>query len=286
MVPHAYVQHVLSDGTIAWTANGVQARLDPNEFQMNPTLACLPAAGDVLVFYIATGTGDAANGIQGQKINAAGERQWTDDGVVLVPLANLVILGIQAFTYEDGAIITYLEMPIGEIVDSYVKAIRVDGRGSQVWETPVIMCTHLSEKVHLDASINSEGRVIDVWEDKRNGSRADIYLQNINPNGTLGGITGIENDEPYLPVGFSLLPAYPNPFNATTMIRYNLNQASDVTIDIYDLLGRKIETLCDSYQQAGRNQITWNADGRTSGMYFYKIQVGPESLTEKLLLLK
>jgi len=288
MIHHAYAQHVLSDGTIAWTVNGVQTCLIANQLQMGPSLASLPETGDVLLFYKSTDTNQNQNGIQGQKINAAGQRQWTDNGVVLAPLANLTRWGIQASAYENGAIITYFETPIGDVVNSYVKGMRVDGTGDQVWETsPVILCTYLGEKLHLDGSMNSQGQVIDVWEDRRYDSGADIYLQNINPDGTLGEyITGIENNEPYLPVGFSLLPAYPNPFNANTLIRYNLNQASIVNIEIYDLLGRKIETLSDSRQQAGRHQITWNAGGRATGMYFYKIQIGRESLTEKLLLLK
>jgi len=287
MVHHAYVQHVLSDGTIDWTVNGVRVREDDSQLQMNPTLTYLPATGDVLMFYLATGTNQSANGLQGQKINENGERQWTDDGIVLVPLADLTIWGIHAFTYEDGAIVTYFETPRGDVVNSYVKAIRVDGDGNQVWETsPGIMCTHLSEKLHLDASVNSYGQVIDVWEDKRNDSYADIYLQNINPDGTFGGITGIEDNEPYLPASFNLLSAYPNPFNASTIINYDLNQASDVTVEIYDLLGQKVETLSDTYQQAGLHQITWNAVDRATGIYFYKIQAGRESLTEKLLLLK
>jgi len=288
MIHHVYVQHVLSDGTIAWTANGVQTCLDDAQLQMEPALATLPSTGDVLVFYKYTDAGQNYNGLQGQKINAAGQRQWTDNGIVLAPLADLTIWNIKAFGYEDDAIVSCFETPVGDVVNSYVKARRVDGDGNEVWETsPVIMCTYLGEKLHLDASMNCHGQVIDVWEDKRNDSNADIYLQNVNPDGSLGEyITGIENNEPYLPVGFKLLPAYPNPFNASTKIQYNLNQASDVTIEIYDLLGRKIETLNDNYQQAGRNQIIWNADDRTSGMYFYKIQVGRENLTEKLLLLK
>jgi hypothetical protein len=288
VVHHAYVQHVLSNGTLAWTANGERVRLDDSQLQMNISLAFLPTTGDVLAFYLATGTNQAANGIQAQKFNAAGERQWTDDGIELVPLADLTIWGIQAFAYGDGAIVTYFETPRGDVLNSYVKAMRVDGDGNQVWETsPVIMCTHLSEKLHLDASMNCDGQVIDVWESRRNDPAGDIYLQNVNPDGTLGEfIVGIENNEPDLPVGFALLPAYPNPFNASTLINYNLNQASDVTIEIYDLLGRKLETLSDTRQQAGLHQITWNAGDRATGVYFYKIQAGQESLTEKLLLLK
>jgi len=288
MVHHAYVQHVFSNGTIDWTDNGVQTCLTANQLQMDPSLAAISQTGDVIVFNKFTDSNQNYNGLQAQKINAAGQRQWSDNGVVLTPLTNLTIWDIQAFAYEDGAIVTYFETPVGDVVNGYVKAMRVDGDGNQVWEiSPIYMCNYLGEKLHLDASMNCHGQVIDAWEDKRNDPNADIYLQNINPDGTLGDyITGIENKEQNLPLGFNLLPAYPNPFNAATMIRYNLNQTSDVTIEIYDLLGRKLETLREYSQQAGTHQALWNAAGRTSGMYFYNIRVGQENATEKLLLLK
>jgi hypothetical protein len=288
MIHHVYVQHVLSDGTIAWTANGVQTCLTDTQRQMEPTLTALPFTGDIMLFYKFTDPDQNYNGLQGQKIRGDGQRQWTDIGIELAPLANLTIWDIQAFAYENGAIVTYFETPVGDVVNSYVKAMRVDEEGNQMWETsPVFMSDHLGEKLHLDARMNCHGQMIDVWEDKRNDPNADIYLQNVNPDGTLGEyITGIEGNDQSLPAVFNLLPAYPNPFNASTLINYSLSQASDVTIEIYDLLGRKLETLQSAYQSAGNYQVRWNASNMATGVYFYKIQAGQESLTEKLLLLK
>jgi hypothetical protein len=85
---------------------------------------------------------------------------------------------------------------------------------------------------------------------------------------------------------FRLTQIYPNPFNARTVIGFDLPEASDVKIDIYDILGRKIETLCDEVLPAGNNQITWNAADRPSGIYFYKVQAGGYSLANEMLLLK
>ncbi len=79
---------------------------------------------------------------------------------------------------------------------------------------------------------------------------------------------------------------FPNPFNASTIIQYNLPSASDVTIEIYDILGRNVETLVQGEQPAGYHQVTWNADDASSGMYFYKIQASEFAETRKMLLLK
>jgi hypothetical protein len=89
-----------------------------------------------------------------------------------------------------------------------------------------------------------------------------------------------------LPSQFTLLQNYPNPFNASTVIRYSLPEPSQVTIKIYDILGRRVEPLIDDKQQAGYHQITWNAAERSSGIYLYRIQAGDNTETRKMLLVK
>jgi hypothetical protein len=97
---------------------------------------------------------------------------------------------------------------------------------------------------------------------------------------------GIIDQEPRVPDRFALLQNYPNPFNATTVIRYNLPSESNVSIEIYDILGRKLQTLVDDKQPAGYHQAVWNANSRSSGIYFYRIQAGEHSETRKMLLIR
>jgi parallel beta-helix repeat protein len=108
--------------------------------------------------------------------------------------------------------------------------------------------------------------------------------------GAYGGgasrIVGIESPETVTPNRFFLFQNYPNPFNAFTSIGYTLPSASDVTIDIYDILGRRVETLVQGEQSAGYHHITWDAEDRPSGMYFYRIQAGEYAETRKMVLLK
>jgi uncharacterized protein (TIGR02145 family) len=89
-----------------------------------------------------------------------------------------------------------------------------------------------------------------------------------------------------LPDEFRLIQNYPNPFNAQTIIRYTLPVASNVSIDIFDITGRKIETLLSEKQQVGAHSIIWNAKDRASGVYFYRIEAGEYSKAEKCILLK
>ncbi len=94
------------------------------------------------------------------------------------------------------------------------------------------------------------------------------------------------DDEDNLPVEFSLAQNYPNPFNASTTIEFSLPEAGDVSIQIYDILGRSIETLISGTQPAGTHSIIWHADNQPSGVYFYRIQAGNYSDQKSCLLLK
>ena len=79
---------------------------------------------------------------------------------------------------------------------------------------------------------------------------------------------------------------YPNPFNATTKIRYNLKKPSNARLDIYNLLGQRVETFFDDPQQAGEHSFIWDASDYSSGLYFYRIQAGDYGETRKMLLIK
>jgi predicted GH43/DUF377 family glycosyl hydrolase len=93
------------------------------------------------------------------------------------------------------------------------------------------------------------------------------------------------------PEQFTLLRNYPNPFNPTTTIEYDCSTASDVTLDIYDLSGRRVKRLVHQKQNAGRYRVTWQADderGRSvpAGLYFARLHTGEFQHSIKLTLIK
>ena len=94
-----------------------------------------------------------------------------------------------------------------------------------------------------------------------------------------------------LPGGLLLHSNFPNPFNPTTTIQYNLPEDGLVNITIYDLAGRLVRTLVSSSQNSGYKSIQWDAtnnknDPVAAGVYFYTLQVGELMHTKKMLLLK
>ena len=89
-----------------------------------------------------------------------------------------------------------------------------------------------------------------------------------------------------IPQTFSLEQNFPNPFNPATTIRYSLSTASAVSLKIYDIHGKEIATIVNKKEQAGEHLATWTAEGRESGIYFYRLIVGLQTATKKMLLEK
>jgi len=110
----------------------------------------------------------------------------------------------------------------------------------------------------------------------------------INSSSVTTGIKVIGN----IPAEFSLLPNYPNPFNPSTNIRYNLAKQSNVSLTIYNILGQRVSELIHLQQDAGSYEVRWNAAGISSGIYFYRITAIPISGTgvfssiRKMLIIK
>ncbi len=85
---------------------------------------------------------------------------------------------------------------------------------------------------------------------------------------------------------FELSQNYPNPFNPSTVISYQLPVSSEVSLKIYDMLGRELQTLVNTRQDAGRYTMSFNASSLASGLYFYRLQAGTFVETRKMTLLK
>jgi hypothetical protein len=97
-------------------------------------------------------------------------------------------------------------------------------------------------------------------------------------------VTGVHDDD-VLPKTFSLAQNYPNPFNASTSINFSLANASDVRIDIFNIVGQLVEVISGHYA-AGSNSVIWDASDVTSGVYFYKMSVGDVAETRRMVLVK
>ncbi len=96
----------------------------------------------------------------------------------------------------------------------------------------------------------------------------------------------IEDEGSGIPQEFTLAQNYPNPFNPTTTIGYQLPQQSEVRLEVFDMIGRRVATLVDETMQAGHHRVEFNASNLASGIYFYRMAAGDEVMMRKLTLIK
>jgi len=105
-------------------------------------------------------------------------------------------------------------------------------------------------------------------------------------------VVSTENILANVPKTFQLFQNHPNPFNPSTTIQYDLSNSGEVSLSVYDVLGRQITTLVNERQSAGSYNINWDAGNLSSGIYFYRLNVTSSELkkevvfSKKMILLK
>jgi type IX secretion system substrate protein len=125
-----------------------------------------------------------------------------------------------------------------------------------------------------------------VWTDDRDGNQ-EIYYKR-NPTGNVLGITPINSE---IPESYNLLQNFPNPFNPSTKIKFEIPNSKSETnpkteIRIYDVTGKMVETIVNEDLKPGTYEVTWNAAKYSSGVYFYKMISGNFTETKKMLMIK
>ena len=98
-------------------------------------------------------------------------------------------------------------------------------------------------------------------------------------------VTSIE-DEVQQPITFKLEQNFPNPFNPSTKINWQMPARNQVTLKVYDVLGNEISTLVNEEKEAGTHVVEWNAVNLPSGVYFYQLKAGEFIQTKKMILLR
>lgn len=93
-------------------------------------------------------------------------------------------------------------------------------------------------------------------------------------------------DERDVPITFALGYPFPNPFNSSVTIEYALTREQDIRLEIFDVLGRQVETLLHERQGMGVHSVVWKAEALASGLYFARLSSHDRALTAKLMLLK
>ncbi len=143
---------------------------------------------------------------------------------------------------------------------------------------------------HFGMGTNTTGTLEVRWPDGETYSLGEVSAdQHLHISRT----TGASDDDPIVS-RFELLQNYPNPFNPKSEIGIRIAETGQVTLKVYDLLGREVAVLLDAHKAPGSYSVTWDATGFPSGVYYYRMNVQPAEggragdyvETKKLVLLR
>lgn len=141
------------------------------------------------------------------------------------------------------------------------------------------------------AALPSDGsqslnRIVYNLVTKNNATDFAVQVNSPTRNdGMTGTLVGV-NEIPGRPDVFSLQQNFPNPFNPSTVIRFGVPSSKFISLKVHNLLGQEIATLVNEELRPGSYEVTWDASGFSSGVYFYRLQAGELADTKKLLLLR
>ena len=184
-------QRILASGSEAFVHNGIEVSTDATRLRVNPSAAWNPVAQEIFLFWTELNNLQSEFGLYGQKLDAAGVRQWSDSGKELVALGSEEISQVRALSWSDGAAVAWVEtIAFG---NQPIRASRVDGAGDFVWSPATLdLATSATGSSRLASASSDQGFAIFAWSDGSTGTY-DILAQNLNADGTLGG-SGIFTD--------------------------------------------------------------------------------------------
>ncbi len=129
--------------------------------------------------------------------------------------------------------------------------------------------------------VQSDGKIVAAGFSQTTFGPAEFAVARFLPS----NVTVIMNNE-ITPKSFVLCQNYPNPFNPTTNIRFQMAEPGFVTLEVYDVLGRKVTTLVHQKEAPGNYSVTFDGSRLASGVYFYRLVAGNYSETKKLMVVK
>jgi hypothetical protein len=152
-----------------------------------------------------------------------------------------------------------------------------DGSGSMIWD--ITYRTLGLASLPRSVEPTSDGGFLVCGIEETSPGISAMLLVRIGP-----GTTGVEDTE--ILADYKLMQNFPNPFNPSTTIEYNITEQEQVILKIYDAIGNEITTLVDGLKSKGRHSVVLDGSNLSSGVYFYKIEAGNFSNTKKIVLLK
>jgi hypothetical protein len=177
-----YAQHILANGTAAFQSGGAAVSTNINNVHVSPSAVYRASTNEVFVFWTEEDGNQVLNGVYGQKFDANGNAQWGSTGLVIVPLGADQQIFVTAAQVGSGALVYWVDQ-VG-YGDATIQATKLSDSGSVTCSQFVVSSTP-ANKSRLVATTAPGGFSALAFEDDHIGNNG-IYIQNVNPNCTLG----------------------------------------------------------------------------------------------------
>ncbi|MDP2982759.1 MAG: T9SS type A sorting domain-containing protein [Candidatus Latescibacter sp.] len=266
---------------------GGQMNGGPNGFEMrngyiflNCHCSCMktmvdPAAENAGDFFV--WSNENGDGIFDKNYQPDAVRKWVCHDYIVQPevrhfSADSNLFGVGG-TYDLGAISFGLLGPDGTGIGYYAYAGETaTGIDQGRWN------------IHADYNSPFDGLYTDNYSTGDITLRGGLwYIAQDSIKGMISNNVGVQETAPS---AFALSQNTPNPFNPTTTISFIIPKAGNVTVEVFNVSGQKVDTVVNTYMEAGGHSVTWNAMRHSAGMYFYTVKTKDASKTMKMTLLK
>jgi hypothetical protein len=280
-----YAQHVRSDGTEAFPHNGSAASTNATRVRVGPSVDYSPLTDETFLFWVEENSAQSQWGVYGQKFDATGNRQWSNEGSVVVPIGSDQVTQVRCHAEHPGSFVFWVK-PSGATQDRLYGA-RLNNIGS-IDIAPFYVSSTPSDKSRLATGKSTAGFTMLAWQDERSGAD-DIYAQNVNSDGSLGRPwAGIPDDG--AGQGSLLVGApRPNPTTGATRVEYSMPGEAGGALEVYDVRGRLVRKC--PVDSSADGVVSW--DGRddrgalvASGIYFMRIGDGRTAREVKVAVVR
>jgi hypothetical protein len=232
--------------------------------------------GSFTVSWVDSRTGD--EDIYSQRFDSNGDPQWGDSGVI-VGTGEFNQTDVAVYGDNASIINLYESFPSAGTSDLYLQLLNNSGE-KQIDGNGLVVCNHIRNQ-NSPQIINLENRnSLLFWSDGRSSGKSDIL--NIYAQKYLNDVSSIDENSIST---LTLMGNYPNPFNPSTTIEFNSQISTEISLTIFNSNGEQLNRFNKAIS-SGNNSINLDMEGYNSGVYYYKLQVGDEQVSSKMVLIK
>ncbi len=274
-----YAQRVNPSGLNQWNVDGVAACAAINS-QVDPRIVSDDAGGAIVTWIDSRDYDNTAENVFAQRLSPSGAAMWTPNGEAICTATGTSVLARPVPDGAGGAVVTWSDTRTAAY-DVYAQ--RINKNGSRLWTTNgVALCTAPNAQLDLAITPDGFGGAIVAWSDARDGL-SDIYANRVSPGG------GIPTAIGKTPASSIAVNTYPNPFATSTSIDITLSHEADVSVEVFDVAGRRVRAIELGRVSAGTTPL--RLDGRNqygqtlpSGVYFCRIHAGSDVVARKIVI--